>query len=319
MRYRLAKSSDFAQCERLLHPGFRASVRVRRQLLRIWEAIVAGGAGCLCVIEDPAASHPQGIEGICGGVFVRDDFAQEFLANPYPYLTAVIYERILAKRSPVLSVREIAAANAGPGLHSVVLHFDFRERDYSQPRMQDVLGAAAASGYFFRAGYRLKTHMGEVYGPVARDYLLSGGFRLREDFHRHFARERQELPPEPLRPYLFLLRKEDVHPAPMNLISAFFHSPAPQLGFSISEQRVLEHALMNESDAEIAKELGISLDGVKKTWRRAFERVARANAGVIPSKGSAGRARGAEKRHHLLHYLRSHLEELRPYQRSALK
>jgi hypothetical protein len=78
---------------------------------------------------------------------------------------------------------------------------------------------------------------------------------------------------------------------------------------------VLVRALLNESDAQIAKSLGVSLDGVKKTWRRTYERLALGAPFLV---GALDRPvnmnhRSAEKRRHLLDYLRTHLEELRPF------
>ena len=77
-------------------------------------------------------------------------------------------------------------------------------------------------------------------------------------------------------------------------------------------------ALLNESDSEIASAMTISLDAVKKTWRRAYDRVAVAAPSLLgKATAAASNRRGTEKRRHLLEYLRDHLEELRPTSKRA--
>ena len=77
-------------------------------------------------------------------------------------------------------------------------------------------------------------------------------------------------------------------------------------------------ALLNESDSEIASAMTISLDAVKKTWRRAYDRVAMAAPSLLgKATAAASNRRGTEKRRHLLEYLRDHLEELRPTSKRA--
>ena len=310
VRFRLARSADLETCRSLLHPGLYLSAAVHRALVDIWRNLMANDALTLYVFEDAALPHPRCIEGFVAGVFVRPDFAQDFLASPRPHLTALIYEAILSNRSPVLKLREIARANSGCGLHAVTLHLDFRERDFASPRMAGVLTAAAESGRFFRAGYRTNVVFGVLYGNIAHSFR-DGGWPVLElsgatpsTSTTSTANDRQ--------PYLVLRRKEEVPSSPLHGHMLFFHAPPPVLGFARAEQRVLERALLEQSDVAIADELGISVDAVKKTWRRIFDRVGRVMPCVIPTGNGASDARGCEKRRHLVHYLRGHLEELRP-------
>jgi len=99
----------------------------------------------------------------------------------------------------------------------------------------------------------------------------------------------------------------------VNPPAQLFFAPAPRIGFSTTERRVLERALLNQSDEAIARGLSTTEDAVKKTWRNIHERVDRNASYLLPERhrASAG-ARGQEKRRHLLEYLRVHLEELRP-------
>jgi DNA-binding CsgD family transcriptional regulator len=175
-----------------------------------------------------------------------------------------------------------------------------------------VLAAGSASFFFFHNGYRIAAVINEVFGVRSAEYMTAGGFRLMEDFQKRSPQMFAGLPADQY-PYLFMLRREWVEPAAVNPLTQLFYAPAPRIGFSATERRVLERALLNESDGSIARNLGVSDDTVKKIWRNIHERVGQ-NAGyLLPEEHRrADGARGQEKRRHLLEYLRTHLEELRP-------
>jgi hypothetical protein len=58
----------------------------------------------------------------------------------------------------------------------------------------------------------------------------------------------------------------------------------------------------------------VSLDAVKKSWRAIYERVDTVAPRLLGARVVTGEVphRHAERRRHLLDYLRTHLEELRP-------
>jgi DNA-binding CsgD family transcriptional regulator len=162
------------------------------------------------------------------------------------------------------------------------------------------------AGPLSHSGFHLRLIVNEVFGAGAR-YMEAGGFRLA------YA----EAPAPAARgddPRMFVLRRESIAPGAIHPLSFLFHAAAPRLGFSVGQQRVLHQALLNRSDTEIASALGISLDAVKKTWRRIYERVTTELPYLSGVAGNEGRERrAAERRRHLLEYLRHHMEEIRPW------
>jgi hypothetical protein len=315
VRFRLATEHDLPTCRTLLHPGFRASPAVRDQMVRLWTELLAIRPGTFGVIESPARPHPDAIEAFGFSVFVTDRFAEAICGCPRPYLAALIYEDMLGGRSPVLSQGEIRDANASDGLNLAVLHFGLRDPDMTKERTQRALQAGIAAFCFFHGGYRLKVLLQEVYGQQQAEYVCAGGGRVFAGFDGGAgAGVPTGIPPEH-RPFLFVQRREWLTRAAVSPLSSLFHTPRPQLGFSAAEQHVLVRALLNESDVEIAKALGVPLDAVKKTWRRTYERMATAIPYLLdrPERAEVANHRGREKRRHLLEYLRNHLEELRPY------
>jgi DNA-binding CsgD family transcriptional regulator len=267
----------------------------------------------LSVIEDPERRHPDGIESFAACVFVSDAFIAEFLAAPHPYFSAIIYERVLRGDSPILSLSAVRDGNSGPGLNLVCLHFCLRDPDLDHPRTRQALQVFNVAFFFFFAGYRINSLYQEVYGSQHAAYLKGGGLRLIADFRSHLV-DKGTKPAQASQPYVFGLRKEEIAPAAVHPLSHLFHSLPPRFGFTGAAQRILERAMLNQTEGEIAEDLGVSPDAVKKTWRAIYQRV----DDVAPHMlGKATRPvhegqRSGEKRRHLLEYLRTHLEELRP-------
>jgi DNA-binding CsgD family transcriptional regulator len=312
MRFRFATAADFSTCHAMIDRGMVTSRKVHSRIPQLWNDLRAINPGSVTLIEDPELAHPRGIEafGVCA--FVDDAFVCELVATPRPYLSATIYERMLRGESPLLTAAAIRAANSGAGLNLVCLHFCLRNRDLEHPRTRDVLQVSNASFFFFFAGYRINALYQEVYGSQHAAYLNAGGLRQIADFGAVAGKGATADDAE--RPFLFGLRKEEIAPAAVNPLSLLFHALPPRFAFSASAQHVLERALLLHSDEEIAAQLKISVDAVKKTWRAIYQRVdnvAPRMFGMV-ARASNPSHRSAERRRHLLEYLRTHLEELRP-------
>jgi hypothetical protein len=311
-RFRMGSRADLPHCAKLLPTGFKPSPRVRRSLIDLWDRLLAGDARCLAIVEDLELSYPSNIVGFGLSVFVNDRFLEEFCAAPCPQLSAVFYERLIAGEDLVLSPDELRRVNSTTGLNVLVLHFGLGNQDLSDSRTAQIVAVGGASFLFFHGGYRMNAILNEVFGPQHARYMELGGFRLIRDFHAESPAGFDGLLPEE-RPYLFQLRRAWVEPGAVHPLSQMFYAPAARLHFSGAEQLVLEGALLNESDTEIAQRLGMSVNTLKKTWRNIYHRAGRGLPSLLPrGELAVRRGRGQEKRRHLLEYLRMHLEELRP-------
>src|SRR5690606_35175540 len=98
MRFRLGRQRDLAECRDLLHPGFKASSRVLSALPDIWADLVGRRECTFVVVEDPSERERPPIHSFAIGVFIAADFAEAYIERPYPYLTAAVYEAVLAGR-----------------------------------------------------------------------------------------------------------------------------------------------------------------------------------------------------------------------------
>ncbi len=310
-RFRLATAADLPRCAELLPTAFRASPAVRKQLPKLWAELLASDGRTFSIIEDMERPHSANIEGFGLSIFVTDAFLEEFYAAPRPYLAAYCYERMLAGDEVVMNAEQVRKANDGPGLNVIVLHFGLSNEDLSNPRTAQALIAGTSAFYFFHRGYRINALANEVYGAQSAEYMQRGGFRLTRAFHEESPAEFADLPPSHY-PYLVLLRREWIKPAVIDPMSQLFLYQPARIGFSNSERRVLEGSLLNESDAQIAARLGVSLDTVKKAWRNIYLRASCQIPNLIPNADQeVSGGRGQEKRRHVLDYVRGHLQELR--------
>jgi DNA-binding CsgD family transcriptional regulator len=316
VRFRFTRADDLPTFRELLHPGLRLTDRTRTAFVDLLGALLPERA-TMTTIEDSARPYPASIEAFGLSVFVTDAFVEEILRHPTPYVAATFFNWMLEGRSPVLSPAEERAANSSSGLNLLVVHFGLRDPDMTHERTRRALQTGSTAFYFTHAGYRFKLLLNEVFGQQAAQYMEAGGFRLIDAFRDPPLPELANVSPDHW-PYLFALRREWVAPGAISQLGFLFHPLSPQLGLSTSEQRVLVRALLNESDREIAHALGVTTDAVKKTWRRVYERVAliAPHALGTDDRTRSASGRSTEKRRHLLEYLRTHPEELRPFKKA---
>jgi hypothetical protein len=89
----------------------------------------------------------------------------------------------------------------------------------------------------------------------------------------------------------------------------------PVLRLRSSDQELLAAAMNGSTDMELSKELDLKLPTLKKRWAAVFNRVAIAKPDLLPGHDDHldSQARGRQKKHRLLAYVREHPQELRPF------
>jgi DNA-binding CsgD family transcriptional regulator len=306
MLFRAMRAGDVDQCVALIPGTSGIDAALRSSLSALWRELLReerlhGGV----VVDAPASDRVMAF-GLTA--FVDDASMVEYLAAPRPWLTALLYGRVQSQRSLLLAPREVGTANAAGDLNLVVLHFCLGV-DLGTPEGQAVVAAAEAGFRLAHAGHRVRRVLQEGYTPLDRMMLGSAGLRLKADY----AGQPDGLP-ENQRPFLMGLFSEDPESRQLGTAAAsLFQYHEPRFFFSLGEQRVLARAVLDDSDEEIARELGLSIAAVKKIWRRVYERVDATDPDVSVANGNdPGFTRGKEKRRNLIRYLRYHLEELRP-------
>jgi DNA-binding CsgD family transcriptional regulator len=169
--------------------------------------------------------------------------------------------------------------------------------------------------YATHQGYQIEEMLSEVYGVEQRDFLAEGSFKQYRDYEEFRAHPSYSELMENHPPFLMGLHADTVknHYGYLRVRDIFLSAVPPRFLFRPNEQAVLELALRGIPDSEIASMLGFSLWTIKKRWQRIYDRVERVDRGLI-AKSDGAIDNPGRRRRRLLDYLRSHPEELRPFE-----
>ena len=317
MRFREATAADIPAIAATFdgRNALPLAPRVREALPILLDRLIASPACALSVFEDDAQSGFR-IVSCAGGVFLRQEVIDAYLAAPRPGLLSAALAGLLDGEMPLLTQEEIRRANSGEGLVLAVLPIAHGRIDWTDPTMEQLRKLAPQA--FVRAvgGYRLRAIYYEVFTDQVADYLQAGGYRLLHDFS---AQAGTGFLPQDCQPRMLRLTGDDLPPGAMSMASQMFNPPAARLGLTLAEQRVALRALDGASDRAIAHALGLSTETVRSNWRSLYQRLAH----VLEDTGSVqpgdDASRGLEKRRVAIEYLRQNLHELRPTLRAPTR
>jgi DNA-binding CsgD family transcriptional regulator len=141
------------------------------------------------------------------------------------------------------------------------------------------------------------------------DLTTRSGCRILNDY-ADWAEQNGKLD-APKRPYLMGVSREDALHIENQWMARMFTYFAPVFHFTEAQRQILVLAREGFTDVEIAEQLSITSDAVKKRWSAVYARVHSVFPDLLPESPLGGR--GAEKRRALLAHLRERPEELRAY------
>jgi len=311
-------ASDLVHCH-TLHKSLRLPYpeACSRILPELWRTLLSSGRMRLFLVENRAMPPGSRIVSFCATVFATDGFCREVQSTLPPYLGIQVTRRHLSRELPVLDREQAARANAGDGLNVMLCFEGWKHAALSREQILAVREKQSEAFHIAHSGYRMKEFVADPMGEEALQRLLDSGARLRRDYAGYLQKNALRRPESSRRPWLVGLTKEEAFVNPGSHLSSFFVHTPPRFHFNRSEQRLLRHALMGKTCEELAASLFISPWTVKKRWHAIYERVANVDRELLLPFGRQVDAatRGTEHRRHLLHYLRQHLEELRPFAR----
>ncbi len=313
LRYRRMKPEDVTACVSFLLklPLYGQQYAADPEsTIRAWTALAGLDSFRAVLFEEVIDGHTR-LLGPGVNVVVTDDFAREMKTSPSFWLGPELAGRVTSGRSPLLSNDQLRRANATTGINLVAWPSGPSPED--SPRM-DINHLIMGTFVDTVRGYKLKELFFQT--PVAEEAMavlrwgaaIAMGDRTRTDFTS------QEIQTLVKSPYVLVMNAELATGHYGSWASGLFVLREPQIGFSRSEQRLLEEALRGGTDEELARELEISLSAIKKAWRSVYDRVDRSKVGILPTSSDdyENGDRGKGKKHRLLAYIREHPEELRP-------
>jgi len=311
MRFREATDSDIPAIAETFagRNALPLEPRVRQALPGLLAQLISSPACTLSVFEDDGRSGMH-VVSFAGGIFVRDELIDEYLAAPYPGLLSAVLAALLDGRRPLLTEDEIRQSNSSEGLVIVVFPMPYGRRDWDDPQVQELRKLAPQALMRDIGGYRLRAIYYEVFTDETAGYMQAGGYRLLNDFSGRSGTGGLD---NDCRPRMLRLTRADIPPGAMSMATQMFDPPQVRLGLTPAEQRVALHALRGASDRAIAAALGLSTETVRSNWRSIYQRLTHVLADVeTPARQADDASRGLEKRRVAIEYLRQNMHELRP-------
>lgn len=316
LTYRRTEAGDLEECLCVLQQGYSYGGDPQEELPFVWRQLLTAGTLNSTVTEDRERPPGQRILHFGVSVFVTDEFMQAIRAAGAPGVSRRLVEQMRAGQSPILSREAARRANAGAGLNLLILHVG--AMGGTDDQIDAVMLRAPESFFWVHGGYYFREILFELRGARARLFSLSGGFHERSDYAAFYRAEGRAAPAPTERQWLLGVTRAEAEQQRGSYISSLFAFDRPRLGLRPGEQSLLEHALRGQTDEEIAHTLAASLSTVKTRWRAIYDRVVDRAPALLPEPawetGPTEQKRGAEKRRTLLHYLRHHPEELRPFE-----
>jgi hypothetical protein len=266
-----------------------------------WKRLARDPFFASLILEASPAMKGHRLIGFGASVMLTRRFADAELASPRPDINSRVIASVYAGRPTLASRAEVAKANANGGVDILILYGScWRDELLNSAQRTEVQTLFASRFVEWHAGYKIGRVLCETVHAAARDHLD------RSIVYRRMA----EFPQEGR--VLHVMKPEFAEGVSAHLGNILFASREPVLHLRDSDQQMLLAALRGATDQELADELGITFPAVKARWRSAFGRIAETMPDLLGEiDDHAGR--GTQKRHRVLAYLRSHPEELRPY------
>lgn len=316
LTYRTTQTTDLESSFNLIRDRFLYDSKSKKELLTFWRHLLKLGACISSVIED--RDRPKGKRQVGFGFsfFSNDAFVHQAKTRLPPFLSRMVLEQWKRKNRIFLTPEEIRRANGAGGLNVVVLNFGWDGRGYSSEEISKLQHFLPENFMAVHSGYHLKELLEQVYGPELREVMMAMGNDVIRDYAELRGSDHLAGIPEKDFPYLIGFSEATAARKPGTMTTALLLKWAdPLFLFRPGEQEILRQALQVSTDREIAGTLGLSPWTVKKRWQGIYEKVERADPEIFG--GSHSRGVGltgmTQKRRHLLNYLRSHPEELRPF------
>jgi DNA-binding CsgD family transcriptional regulator len=315
---RKGSASDLADCY-VLHGLLRLPYTKRSWsiLPEMWRALLSKGAMQLRLVVNRAKLAGSRTVSFSAVLFVTDEFCSEARSSRLPpYLGVELARQYLLGQLPVLNRKQVAQANAGDGLNAMICFEGWAHVGLSAEEVLAVRAKQRDAVHLGLRGYRVKEFLANPIGRKTSQWMINAGARLRHNYYNYFQNYAGSEPEPSERPWLVGLTKEEAFSDPGSDVASLFIYIPPRFNFTRAQRVLLRHALRGETCEALAASLAVSPWTVKKRWRTIYERVADVDSELLPlpiADGLHASSRGAERRRHLLNYLRQHPEELRPF------
>ena len=287
------------------------------QLPSVWKQSLRSGSLITAILEDTESGEPS-LQGFGVSAFVTDEFVHSCKMPSMRWIGPELVRCLVRGESPVLGPKQIREANSSDGLNVAswtAILCPQNESDRAQVQVE--LMTAFMQEH---SGFKLKEIIGQQNERIMMEVVSNSGGLFWDCPQQRYVEAHNFDVEEVLQHPFILGATRETALQHLSWTTTLFQYSPPRMHPKPTEQKLLQAAMKGSRDAELSRELGVSLSFVKKTWcsiyKRAFEKLPELNLDI--ATGSIPR-RGKEKKQRVLSYLREHPEELRPISSSKLQ
>ncbi len=218
--------------------------------------------------DEPRARSQGAIVAFGLSGFLSDARAEAFLKAPIPNFAIDILERCLSDetQSGLLGIDAVARANGGAGLNLAPICWLQRPRDRTSPKGAELMALGMELFLKQHRGYNLKCILKEAPADEEGRFVAGGFVRVKTLNAIPTVQGGERLA-------LVLTRQQAERGEFGSALGLLFASRRPRLGFTRIQQQVLEGAVDDLSDEEIADHLNLSIHAVNMRWRTIYDRI----------------------------------------------
>ena len=315
--WRKTRASDLAECLQL-HPAKNGAETVgQARAAKAWQQLLEMSHATRSAVVETHRKDRVEIIGFGFASFVKKSFAEDEVRNPRPGLNSRIIENIVKENSVIATYAEVRDANTRGDLQQVILDTSWKNGSLTAAQVDEVRVLLGRAYQELFAGYRFSRILSEMVDELdlwhVRGHRYFRVVDRFEDFRR--ANPQTKWNAERL---LLEATFDSMHDDPHSVAAGLFrHHVPPQFAFTRGEQELLELALEGADDLSAAKSLFVTLPAIKRRWSNIFARISSIRPDLCPLDGDG--TRGVQKRQRILTHVRSHPEELRPFDFSRLQ
>jgi DNA-binding CsgD family transcriptional regulator len=268
--------------------------------IQSWQRLLNDPFFLSAVVESDPPIKGHRVIGFGSAILVDSRFADDEICNPRPYIASRVISSLYTGSSAPATRDLVAKANALNGIDVAILYNGWRDDILVPDEKHAVRVALTTSLAEVLTGFHIHRIIAETTSRAPTEFHLSSPeFRTLAEFPA-------------IGHVIHLMTRESARALPGSIGNLIFKFDPPLLRLRDSDQQLLVAALKGATDSELAVQLGISISAVKARWRSTYARIAEVMP-VLTNEIGDSETRGAQKRHRVLAYLRSHMEELRPY------
>jgi hypothetical protein len=307
--WRRIEKKDLPACFELHPAAFGDGYASREDILQSWNSLLDSPAFDGVVVEANQSAAHNKIVGFGAGVFVDSAFIEHELRAPQPYLTGRILASFSSNSGVVLPLRKMSINNSDAGLDMVILASIWAP-SLNAEEARSVQVQLETSFLKLFTGFKLRRLLAELTNNGLLEYVQKTPlWRTIKQFPK--SSNTGSSGSEVARTLVMLDRDIALSTA-MSVAVPLFQVTKPVLGLHLVEQELLVAALKGATDTELAEDLRLTREGVKRRWKVLFDRLGEAKPELFQSMIPQNGKRGPQRRHRILAFLRDHPEELRP-------